>query len=120
TAKRPVDRVAGSGSAWCSTTRATRTGRRPPPRRSSRWAGSGLRVVGKLLFPTVRTPFRREVEQVPQRLQRAHVARILSGVGRREQELRAPTVPHGAVAGAGEHVEHRVGAVLAVAVVVAT
>src|SRR3954447_8150512 len=63
-------------------------------------------AVVELLLPVSRTAGRGEVEQVPERLDRAGVARILAGVGGRVEELGGPEVPD-LVALAGEHVHHR-------------
>src|SRR3954468_309903 len=80
---------------------------RPPsskglPRRSARPSSA---AVVELLLPVSRTAGRGEVEQVPERLDRAGVARILAGVGGRVEELGGPEVPD-LVAPAAEHVPH--------------
>jgi hypothetical protein len=55
-------------------------------------AASAVRFSGvaQLLIPVGRSSLRCEVEQVPDRLEGANVAGILSGVGRCVEELRAP------------------------------
>ena len=66
----------------------------------------GLLRIAQLLVPVRGSPLRREVEQVPDRLQGAHVAGILSGIGGCVEELRAPEVAdHAAVT--VEHIQHR-------------
>src|SRR3954468_704033 len=82
---------------------------RPPsskglPRRSARPSSSA--AVVELLLPVSRTAGRREVEQVPERLDRAGVARVLARVGGSVEELGGPEVPD-LVALAAEHVHHR-------------
>src|ERR1700730_8226737 len=62
--------------------------------------------VAQLLIPVVRAPVAREVEQVPNRLEGADMAGILSGVRRRVKELRAPEVADHTAA-ALEHIQHR-------------
>src|SRR4051794_14497880 len=47
-------------------------------------------AVVELLLPVARAACGREVEQVPERLDRAGVARILAGIGGRVEELGAP------------------------------
>src|SRR6266508_900695 len=62
----------------------------------------------------------REIEQVPQRVDRLAVPGVLAGIGRLEQKLGTPEVTNG-VGIATEDVQHRqlLGAVVALAVVVA-
>src|SRR3954454_1262986 len=77
---------------------------RPPSSKGLPRASSA--AVVELLLPVSRTAGRGEVEQVPERLDRAGVARILAGVGGRVEELGGPEVPD-LVALAAEHVHHR-------------
>src|SRR5215203_2536356 len=115
----------GTGASWppSSPPRRPRTSRRtpdrspgrrpfpasgppsPPRRRPPRPAGRGRSVVVQLLVP-IGPPFRGEVEEVPEGLDRPHVARVLAGIPRRVEEFGAPEVPD-RVALAMEHVEHR-------------
>src|SRR5438093_524066 len=62
-------------------------------------------LVAQLLIP-VGTPLWGEVEEVPDRLERAYVSGILPGIPRRVEELRPPEVAN-LTAVAVEHVEHR-------------
>src|SRR5437870_3405241 len=65
-----------------------------------------LPVVLELLVPIGAAPFGCEIEDVPKRLDRADVARVLSGFGRRGEELGAPEVSD-RIAVASKHVQHR-------------
>src|SRR5215510_12370060 len=76
--------------------------------------------VAETRIPVVAAAVGRVVEQVPHGIDRVGVARVLAGVGRREEELRSPEVAD-RVALTAEHVQHRelLGAVGRLAVVVA-
>src|SRR5438046_10019351 len=79
----------------------------PSPSRVARGSGrADPSRVTQLLVPVARAPFRRQVEQVPDRLEGADVARILPRLGRRVEELGAPEVAD-RLPVAVEHVEHR-------------
>src|SRR5829696_4082961 len=66
---------------------------------------AGSRAVAQLLVP-VGASLRGEVEQVPERLDRADVARVLAGVPGRIEKLGAPEVADG-LAVAMEDVQNR-------------
>src|SRR3954453_20384753 len=63
-------------------------------------------AVAELLVVVGRPALGREVEQVPHRLDRAVVTRVLTGLGGGVEELRAPEVPD-PIAVAPEYVQHR-------------
>src|SRR4051812_29407242 len=79
---------------WAATSMAIPAARRPYRSR-----------VGQQLIPVGSAPCRRENEQIPQRLDGADVPRVLSGIGRRVQEFRAPEVTD-RLPLAVEHVQH--------------
>src|SRR5215203_4321210 len=77
-----------------------------PPSVDRRKAAYAASVVRQLLVPVAPPSLGRQVEQVPDRLERPHVTRVLVAVRRCVEELRAPEVPD-RLAIAVEDVEHR-------------
>src|SRR5438034_468748 len=72
----------------------------------SKLVGRGPSGVAQLLVPVDWPSLGGEVEQVPERFERADVTGFLSGVGGRVEELRTPEVAN-RVTVAVEHVQHR-------------
>src|SRR4051794_32025769 len=98
---------ASKGWCGCATTdwRRSKKASRPSQRSCGSPARPSSSLVLQLLVP-VRTPLRGQVEHIPERFEAAHVARFLSGLRRRVEQLRAPEVAD-RVAVAVEDVEHR-------------
>src|SRR5918999_114066 len=60
----------------------------------------------QLLVP-IRPPCGSEIEEIPERLDRSHMPRVLAGIGWRKQQFGAPEMPDPSVAAALEHAQHR-------------
>src|SRR5437764_832770 len=81
--------------------------------------GTRPSAIAQLLVPVGRASLRRQVEQVPERLEGADVTWILAGIPRCVEELRAPEVADPVVV-AVEHGQHRpLGPLLSLGKVVA-
>src|SRR5262245_35209697 len=65
-----------------------------------------LVAVVELRIPVFAAPFRREIEDVPQRPDDIHVARVLARIGRSEQEFGCVEVADCAIA-PHEDIQHR-------------